>query len=129
MKLIDMALEAYARHERESEIRHTEGVKQRVQDLEGLVERTFGIPFSEAFDVSKVIVQNEGYILQIDTHIYLHWDEDGLEVAVCEPEDQLFIGRVSFRVIGPDWYEANIISLGALLAKAHLQAENRKAAA
>ena len=63
MKLIDMALEAYARHERESEIHYTEGVKQRVQDLEDLVERTFGIPFSEAFDVSKVIVQNEGYAL------------------------------------------------------------------
>lgn len=125
MRLFELALSAHDRKVRADEIAYTEGVKHRTKKAEQLVEQTFGLPFHEAFDVSKVEIANEGYTLIVDEYVYLHWNEDGLEIQVYEPGVKAnLIGQARFPYLGKPHHESNLIGLGALLAVAHLTPSN-----
>lgn len=108
------------------EINYTHAVREQARALRDLIERVFGLPFNEAFDTVKVVVQNEGHTFEVDEYVYLHYDAEGLEVVVYDPACGSYVGRVLFSRIGPDWHEANILGLGTLLGRAHLQADQSK---
>lgn len=117
MNLIDLALCAHAADESERAYRYTADVKARANKIRTLVGEVFGVPFDEAFDASKAQVKNEGYTLEIDRSIYLHIDEDGLEVVVYRPGCGEFVGRKTFRYVGEQYHQENLIALGYILAQ------------
>jgi hypothetical protein len=121
MKLVDLALVAALKERAEAEDEYTDNVKRQARVTRNQVEITFGVPFCEAFDTKQVAIQNEGRTLRVANHIYLHYDEEGLEVEVYHPVTSSFVGRRRFNFVTEHHHEANLLLLGRLLAKAYLE--------
>jgi hypothetical protein len=133
MRLFEQALEAHERQLQRNRDTEEEALRREVKEIERWMETMFGVPFEEAFDRDKVEVAvsgREGRGLLIDGHVFVTMTEESLRVTVFEPGFPAnLIGEEDFYRGGVAEHDWNLTCLGALLAKAHLAAENRKARA
>lgn len=115
MHLVDLALEAHAHGEDQRRERDGSDLRQRAERVRGLVDLVFGVPFAEAFDVSKVEVASDGTLV-VDGYLHLSENDEGeLVVSAYHRTTHRHVGRKAFRSWGPGWQDINLVNLGGLL--------------
>lgn len=122
MQLFDRALDTYRVNEVERSEQRRAWVKQKIRELEARVEQTFGIPFSEAFDTTKVMIDHTGDpFIVVDNFYTIREDEGYLIVEIGRADAGQKLGSAYFNWTGEDHYAKNLDTLGHLLAEAHIK--------
>lgn len=122
MQLFERALDTYRVNEVERQERRRVWVKQKIRELEARVELTFGIPFAEAFDTTKVMIDHTGDpFIVVDNFYTIRESEGFLIVEIGRHDAGQKLGSASFHWTGEDHHAENLDKLGQMLAEAHIK--------